>query len=54
MLAQEFIYSLWDNNEQGLTLTIMLLLGPAQESRQKEFEQERLSSLADSMEYFIE
>ena len=41
-------------NARYAHLCLLLLSGPAQEARQKEFEQERLSSFADCLEHFME
>ena len=41
-------------NARHTHLCLLLLSGPAREARQKEFEQERLSSFADCLEHFME
>ena len=41
-------------NARHAHLCLLLLSGPAREARQKEFEQERLSSFADCLEHFME
>ena len=43
-----------DTNARHEHPSLLLLSGPAREDRQKQFEQERLSSFTDYMEYFIE